>query len=158
MSKIKFKTEVTSLMRSGAVEGNALRIDERKGVIALEVCYSMDSTARGYIGIPADKNTLRSIAKELETIAAKIESAEDEPDEVINEYEPDEMVKPEVLDPRPSSFTGEQGLNEDPFWGATGSTGPSEPEEEPEAEKQPFVESTEPTDSEEPTEDTEKSE
>jgi len=95
--KIKFKTTVTSMMRNGPVEGNGLRLEEHDGVISLEVCYSLDSTARGHISIPAHVQTLRSLAGSLNDIATTIEKAQEEPDEVVlNEYEPDEVVLPGV--------------------------------------------------------------
>ena len=84
-------------MRNGPVDGNALRIQRREGVVAMEVCYSLNSTARGHISVPGDPAALRSIGRAFNELAASIEREAEEPDEVvINEYEPDEVVIPEL--------------------------------------------------------------
>jgi hypothetical protein len=97
MQKVKFPRSAVSLMRSGAVDGNCLRISPQKGDIHLQVGYSQDSTARGYIAIPASPKTLRSVAGALEGMAKAIDQAADEPDEIVipEDYEPDEVVLPE---------------------------------------------------------------
>jgi len=103
---VKFKATATSMMRSGPVEGNAVRIERRDGVVAMEVCYGLCSTARGHVSVPADPATLRSLARAISETADAIEREAEEPDEVVvNEYEPDEVVMPEVYD----------GLRHDPL-------------------------------------------
>ena len=94
------------MMRAGPVEGSSLRIARRRGVVAFEVCYGLNATARGHISVPADPGTLRSIAAVLKEEAAAIELEAEEPDEVVlrDEYEPDEVVMPEVY----------QGLGQSP--------------------------------------------
>jgi hypothetical protein len=83
-------------MRSGRIDGKALKLEHREGVVLLQVCYGVDSTTRGYIAIPAEPKTLRAVGNAFSDLAKDIERAAEEPDEiVINEYEPDEVVMPE---------------------------------------------------------------
>jgi len=97
---VKFGKVARSMLRNGPVDGNALRIQRRGGVVALEVRYDLESTARGHVGLPADPAVLRSVAAAILKEAAAIEREAEEPDEVVlrDEYEPDEVVVPEVYE------------------------------------------------------------
>jgi len=94
--KISFEgTTATSMVRSGPIEGNSVRVSRREDAVVLEACYGTNSTGRGYISVPADPKVLKAIAKAYTAIAEAIEK---EPKKAAaSEYEPDEVVMPDVL-------------------------------------------------------------